>query len=288
MKVRSNQIIDIKNYYLEELAKIYNHNEALQLIKIVFEHHMGIPPNQLALHYDDRLSESEMLKIHFTIKDLLKKKPIQYVLGNTSFLEHTFDVEENVLIPRPETEELILWIMENFNQNDKIKILDIGTGSGCIAISLKKAFPNAEVSAIDKFDTPLKVASQNAIKLDADINIIKCDILNESDRNQLGQYDIIVSNPPYVKNSEKQLMHNNVLDYEPHEALFVDDNDPLIFYKEIGKFGQNHLNEEGKIFFEINEALGKDMTQLMHQLGYNSCSIKKDIFNKDRMMLIQK
>ena len=257
----------------------------------------------MALEPDIRLSESEMLKIHFAVKDLLKNKPIQYIIGETEFCELKFKVNENVLIPRPETAEMIYKIVnespslqvskspsQSQSQNSTAKsqklILDIGTGSGCIAISLAKMLPESHVYALDISEKASVVAKENAKINDANITFIQDDILTMTKTMTQTKFDIIVSNPPYVRELEKADMRDNVLKWEPHTALFVSDDNPLIFYRKILEFAKTHLNNNGEIWFEINEYLSKEMIDLCHELGFSNVKIHKDFRGKERIMAI--
>ena len=257
----------------------------------------------MALEPDIRLSESEMLKIHFAVKDLLKNKPIQYIIGETEFCELKFKVNENVLIPRPETAEMIYKIAnespslqvskspsqsqsQSSTANSQKLILDIGTGSGCIAISLAKMLPESHVYALDISEKALVVAKENAKINDANITFIQDDILTMTKTMTQTKFDIIVSNPPYVRELEKADMRDNVLKWEPHNALFVSDDNPLIFYRKILEFAKSHLKENGEIWFEINEYLSKEMIDLCHELGFSNVKIHKDFRGKERIMAI--
>ena len=287
MKVASNLVRDIKKYYREQLCSIYDYEEANSLILILLEHHFKIDRIKMAMEPDLRLSESEMLTFHFAVKDLLKNKPIQYIIGETEFCDLKFKVNENVLIPRPETSEMVYKIVNSQQStvNRHRSIIDIGTGSGCIAISLAKAFPESQVFALDVSEEALKVAKENAINNNVNVNFIHDNILNLKNIIET-KFDIIVSNPPYVRELEKAEMHNNVLEWEPHKALFVSDNDPLIFYRGILEFAKSHLKENGEIWFEINEFLGKEMTDLCHELGFSNVEIHKDFRGKERILAI--
>lgn len=301
MKVASNLVKDIRKYYCDQLCSIYDKDEANTMILILFEHYFNIDRVKMALEPDIRLSESEMLKIHFAVKDLLKNKPIQYIIGETDFCELKFKVNENVLIPRPETAEMIYKIVNEspshqvtkseFNsQKPKAKsqklILDIGTGSGCIAISLAKMLPESHVYALDISEKALVVAKENAKINDANITFIQDDILTMTKTMTQTKFDIIVSNPPYVRELEKADMRDNVLKWEPHNALFVSDDNPLIFYRKILEFAKTHLNDNGEIWFEINEYLSKEMIDLCHELGFSNVKIHKDFRGKERIMAI--
>ena len=238
---------------------------------------------------DLRLSESEMLTFHFAVKDLLKNKPIQYIIGETEFCDLKFKVNENVLIPRPETSELVYKIVERQKTKDKrqLSILDIGTGSGCIAISLAKNIHDSKVYALDISEKALDVAKENAFNNNVDVTFINDDILSLKNKIET-KFDIIVSNPPYVRELEKTEMRDNVLNWEPHNALFVSDNDPLIFYRNILEFAKNNLKQNGEIWFEINEYLGKEMTDLCKEYGFSDVEIFKDFRGKERIVKVNK
>ena len=288
MKVPSNLVKDIRNYYCEQLCSIYDRDEANAMILILFEHYFNISRVKMALEPELRLSESEMLTFHFAVKDLLKNKPLQYIIGETEFCDLKFKVNAHTLIPRPETSELVTKIIESQKPKAKSQksILDIGTGSGCIAISLAKHISDSKVYAIDISEKALETAKTNAINNNVDVTFIHDDIL--SLRNNIDtNFDIIVSNPPYVRELEKAEMRDNVLNWEPHTALFVSDNDPLIFYRNILEFAKTHLNENSEIWFEINEYLGKEMTELCKTMGFSDVEIYKDFRGKERVVLVR-
>jgi release factor glutamine methyltransferase len=239
----------------------------------------------LALNIDLLFSKEE-IQIWNVILDKLKLEiPIQYILGTTHFYGLEFKVNENVLIPRPETEELVEWIISsavNMPNFKNVKILDIGTGSGCIAISLAKNIPNAEVFAIDISDKALATAKENADLNKVNVAFTQRNILETKDLEQ--QFDIIVSNPPYVRNLEKAEIKPNVLANEPHLALFVEDNDALIFYRKIAELATKNLSPEGKLFFEINQYLGKETVELLEKMHFKNSELRKDIYGNDRMI----
>ena len=284
MKVPSNSVKDIRNYYCEQLCSIYDKDESNAMILILLEHYFNIDRVKMTLEPNLRLSESEMLKIHFAVKDLLKSKPIQYIIGETEFCDLKFKVNENVLIPRPETSEMVGIIANSHHQSAVSKILDIGTGSGCIAISLAKAFPKSQVYAMDISEEALKVAKENAINNNVNVTFIQDDILTPTQTLTQTEFDIIVSNPPYVRELEKSEMRDNILKWEPHNARFVSDDDPLIFYRKILEFASTHLNDNGEVWFEINEFLGKEMTSLCRRFGFSDVKIFKDFRDKERFM----
>ena len=218
------------------------------------------------------------------VSDLKKQKPIQYILGETEFHGLRFEVDENTLIPRQETEELVELIVGNSQKAEgrSLRVLDIGTGSGCIAISLAANIPNAEVYAIDVSEKALATAKKNAEINKVKVNFILKNILETEDLE--GQFDVIVSNPPYVRNLEKAEIKPNVLEYEPHLALFVEDNDALLFYRKIAQLAKKNLASDGKLYFEINQYLGKETIQLLEDLGFKNVMLKKDIYENNRMI----
>lgn len=291
MKTPSNSVRDCRKYYAGELEKLYGSDEANALIMILLEHYFGIDKVKIALNPELRLSESELLTLHFAVKELLKNKPVQYVTGETEFCGMRFSVNENVLIPRPETEEMVKMITNSVETRRATSIpnsiLDIGTGSGCIAISLAKLLKNSLVTAVDVSEKALEVAEKNAEANSAPVTFIKDDILNPQNPDLLnGQFDIIVSNPPYVCESEKSEMRANVLDYEPSTALFVSDHDPLVFYRKILEFAQKTLKPNGEVWFEINEKFGQEMQNLCFEKGFKNVEIIKDFRERDRIVRV--
>lgn len=271
-----------KIHFTESLSPIYDKDETENFFFLILEHLKGITRVNLALNPDLEFSEDEIQKMELYLNELKNQKPIQYLLGVTEFFGLRFDVNPNVLIPRPETEELVEWILsENKNKKD-IKILDIGTGSGCIAISLAKNL-KAEVFAFDISEEALKTAQINSDNNHTFVHFIEFDILNDVWEGE--KFDIIVSNPPYIRELEKHEIKPNVLENEPHLALFVSDENPLIFYEKITDFAKNHLSENGQLFFEINQYLGKETTEMLQQKGFTDIVLKKDIYGNDRMIL---
>ena len=289
MKMSSNLVRDCRKHYASELEKIYGSDEANALIMILLEHYFGIDRVKIAMEPKLRLSESELLTLHFAVKELLKNKPVQYIIGETEFCGMRFFVEEGVLIPRPETEEMVEMIVSSVGTRRSTSvphsILDIGTGSGCIAISLAKLLKDSVVTAVDVSGKALEIAKKNAAANDVDVRFVLDDILNPKNPELIdNQYDIIVSNPPYVCESEKVEMRANVLDYEPSTALFVSDNDPLVFYRKILQFAQKTLKPSGEIWFEINEKFGNDMKNLCFEKGFKNVEIIKDFRGKERIL----
>jgi release factor glutamine methyltransferase len=283
MKVPSNELRTIRIFYQNQLEPIYGNAEAAQLILVLIKHFFGYDRAQLALHTDIRLSESEMLKLHFAVKDLLQHKPIQYITGKTEFYGHSFLVNPGVLIPRPETEQLVDMIIKRFNQLKSISIWDLGTGSGCIAISLALALPQAKVTAFDLCEDAIDLTKVNAKRLHTTISLQQTDIL-EMRPTEKGKVDVIVSNPPYVRQSERLKMEKNVLDFEPEMALFVPDENPLLFYRAIAKLAHQSLAERGELWFEINEAFGKETAAVCNRAGFEEVQIYQDIHGRDRFI----
>ena len=280
--------IKIKEYkakFIAQLISIYDEMEAESFFYLILENQRQLRRIDLALNIDLQFSAEEILIWNAILEELKLEIPIQYILGTTHFYGLEFNVNENVLIPRPETEELVEWIISsavNIPKYKNIKILDIGTGSGCIAISLAKNIPNAQVSAIDISDKALATAKENANLNQVAVAFIQRNILETNNLEQ--QFDIIVSNPPYVRNLEKVEIKPNVLANEPHLALFVEDNDALIFYRKIAELAIKNLTPEGKLFFEINQYLGKETVELLENMHFKNIELRKDIYGNDRMI----
>jgi len=271
-------------YLLNKLRSIYPEGEASQITDWAMEKLTGSAKAERMVYKNAAITAAEEKLLQEYAGRLLTHEPVQYVLNETWFCGLRLYIDKNVLIPRPETEELVEWIISNCKfPVDELRILDIGTGSGCIAISLKRRIRKAEVWACDISEGALAVAKKNAVALGADINFLQLDFLDKTQWEQLPAFDIIVSNPPYVPVKDQNSMQKNVLDYEPHTALFVPDNDPLLFYKAIVEFGKSHLKPSGNIFCEIHENLGKEVAEIFKVEGY-SAELKKDMQQKDRMI----
>jgi release factor glutamine methyltransferase len=278
------KIKEYRKHFIQELTSMYGEGEAESFFYLILEEKQKLKRIDLALQPDLFFSEDETAIWNSILEQLKLEIPIQYLLGKTSFYGLDFEVNENVLIPRPETEELVDWILEKQKAKGKRqnqKILDIGTGSGCIAISLAKNLPNAQVFAIDVSENALATAQKNAILNEVNVTFIQQNILETLDLGH--EFDIIVSNPPYVRNLEKEEIKKNVLDNEPHLALFVEDNDALIFYKKITELAQKNLSVSGQLYFEINQYLGKEMVDLLEVMGFKDVELRKDIYGNDRM-----
>lgn len=285
MKTHSNSIRELRRHYAAMLNEIYDPNESNTIVMMLIEHYFSFNRISLALNPDLCLNDDELEKLDHAVSELMTNRPIQYVIGETEFCDMQFEVNGNVLIPRPETEELVSMIssaVKSQQSTDTFNILDIGTGSGCIAISLAKLLRNSEVTAIDISENALEVARRNALSNGVAVDFILSDIL--SNPHLTKRFDIIVSNPPYVCESEKKTMRANVLNFEPSTALFVDDNDPLIFYRHIIRFAGNNLNPNGVVWFEVNENFGEETAELCRNNGFGNAAVIKDSSGKDRFV----
>ena len=273
---------DIKQALKKQLADQYESVELGPILSILIEHVTGWDQVQQVIHKDDSISAAQQLDFETSAEALLAGRPIQYITGKTWFMGEPYNVNEQVLIPRPETEELVDWVIEYAAIKGKaLRILDIGTGSGCIAIALKKALPEAIVSAIDISTGAIKIAAANAAALKADIEWIALDILNTAFLPD--QYDVIVSNPPYIPMQEMKNMELQVTDHEPNIALFVPDEDPLMFYRTIARLAKLHLSTNGQLFFEIHYDQGDAMIALLDEMHFHA-ELRTDMFGKDRMV----
>ena len=271
----------ILTHIRQQLSAVYPDSEANAIARMVLECRFGISLLDICMGKDIQLLPKQRQDLDNIVARLSKGEPVQYVLGKAEFCGFDFSVAPGVLIPRPETEDLVDWIVADSEAKHGCSILDIGTGSGCIAISLKKLMPDAIVTAWDLSDDALRQATANARQLDADVLFEQVDVLNVTPS---AKFDIIVSNPPYICNREKAEMSDNVLSHEPHLALFVPDDDPLMFYRAIAVLGCEMLNEGGAIFFEINRAFGSETTEMLASLGYKDIELRKDRFDNDRMI----
>ena len=263
------------------IQNTYQADEARSIAQLVFKDVLGYDTIKLILNENDLLPAPLFEQLDQIAYLLNQHQPVQYILGHEEFMGMKFNVNPNVLIPRPETEELVLWIIEDHKSSKNLNIVDIGTGSGCIAISVKKNIPQANIDAIDVSKDALSIASKNAINNKVEVNFINADILVD---NLSKEYDIIVSNPPYVLDKEKSLMQKNVLDYEPHLALFVEDHNPLLFYDRIENLALKNLRKGGIIYFEINEAYANETMDLFDKSDWVNIELRKDIRGKDRMI----
>ncbi|MEI6817256.1 MAG: peptide chain release factor N(5)-glutamine methyltransferase [Bacteroidota bacterium] len=289
MSKNGNTVSDLINAFNERLKEHYPLDEISGFIRWSFDYVCNFKPADLAIKRDETIDFNELERFNNIIERLKNQEPIQYILGETMFFGLRIMVNEHVLIPRPETEELVDWIIKE-NKNDNISIIDIGTGSGCIPIALKSKMGTSlkSVLAIDVSENALVLAKKNADMNAVSIDFRKVDILDDNAWHSLPLVDLIVSNPPYITKNEMVLMERNVLDHEPHLALFVDDGDALLFYKTILEFAKNKLNDGGKIYFEINESRGEELADFIRDNYHYQTIIKKDLSGKDRMLKVVK
>jgi len=283
---------EAEQIYIETLSTLYDKQEAASLAWLSISHVCKLKRYEYLNLKDIEIPVDQYESLLIILKEIKTRRPLQYVIGETDFYGLSFKVNPSVLIPRPETEELVEWILSDTRKSkispEALKIIDIGTGSGCIPISLKFHLPEAQVYALDVSPEALHVSKQNAALNATRIHFIQDDILNPINRElKEEKFGIIVSNPPYVTESEKQHMLPNVLDYEPHLALFVPNDDPLIFYRAVAEFALKHSDKSVSLYLEINENLGRETVQLLKQMGFINIELRKDLSGKDRMIKSQ-
>lgn len=273
---------------IKQLKPVYDSDEVKNIAELVLEHITRLTRMEQLSTKKNYLTCEQLEDIDSIVERLKKNEPVQYVLGYAWFAGMKLKVNKYVLIPRPETEELVDWVVTESEKSkfksQNLRVLDVGTGSGCISVAIKKKLPQADVSAIDVCSEAIFTATENAITQETDINFLLLDFLDEEKWKELGKYNIIVSNPPYIKTSEASVMHERVKTFEPHLALFVPDNDALIFYKKLGVFASNHLLPGGCLFVEINEALAQEVASCFSHAGLKDITVKKDMQGKERMI----
>ena len=276
------------NHIVAKLSSLYGELEAQAIVCLLFEDLLGIRKTDIFTKNSDVLSKSDLIKLKYAEADLLQQIPIQHIVGFAYFMDLKIKVNKDVLIPRPETEELIQLVLNDF-KDASIRILDIGTGSGCIAISIKNKLPKANVQAIDVSEKALNLAKENAKVNGVDVEFTQIDILNEREWQKFSnqKFDVIISNPPYVTQSDKLQMQKNVLEYEPELALFVPEENPLLFYKSIAECSKRYLVPKGKIYLEINEGLANETKSLYIDSGFFNVDFLQDMMGKKRMMVIE-
>lgn len=279
-----------KRELVKSLAGIYDNREAQNIADLVIENLTDLSRTDQLKRKELALSQGQIEKLDQIVNRLRQNEPVQYILGEAWFAGLKFLVDKNVLIPRPETEEMVDWIVKDqyATGNRQISILDIGTGSGCISISLKKKLPLATVTAVDVCSEALFVAANNSIQHGTEVDFMLLDFLNRETWIQLKQYDVIVSNPPYIRSAESKEMHDRVTGFEPALALFVPDNDALIFYKAISEFGKKHLKTDGVIYVEIHESRGNELINVFREWDYSSIELRKDMQGKERLVKVNK
>jgi release factor glutamine methyltransferase len=290
MFVQTNSVQSIREYFKSRLENRFSDNEIKIIGNEVICQRLGLSPADLIGINDQLLSESDLLFFRSIVKRLLNNEPFQYIVGNAHFYGLELLSDKRALIPRPETEELVDWIRESYlNKNEILSIADICTGSGCIALAVKSLFPNAKITATDISSEALQLAKENAIKTDFEIDFKQFSALDEVEYNQKGNFqlesfDCWVSNPPYIPEEDKKQMAENVLDFEPHLALFVPDTKALIFYEKIAEMAKRYLKSKGLLFFEIHENLGQETKSLLEDLGFEEVEIRNDLQGKNRMI----
>ncbi len=277
---------EVYSRFKQELTGHYDASELTAVTQLVLSTVTGQSNARLRAYPDAELSEIQLDHIGRILQSLKNGTPVQYALGTAEFYGLSFKVTPDVLIPRPETEELVQWVLQEAGKyhNKRPAVLDIGTGSGCIAVSVKKNHAGAQVTALDISAGALEVARYNAAGNQADITFLQADILNLLPDAWVGQYDLMISNPPYVTQADKQLMHQRVTDYEPHTALFVPEDNPLLFYRAIADFALRNLVNGGLLFFEVNESLGQQTVELLQTKGFSKVELRQDLSGRDRMV----
>lgn len=283
MHIPSNKVRDIERYFHIELAGLYPDGEIKMFVRMLFEVFMGWTFTELLLHRDSTVNQSDLLRFHWAVEDLKRFRPIQYIIGWTDFCGCHIEVDENTLIPRPETEEIVQKTISLLADKPPRRILDLCTGSGCIAIALAKQWPEAEVWAIDIAESALAVAKRNADTNNVNVNFLQADILHSPLSFFNTPFSLIISNPPYVMDKERATMQRNVLDWEPQLALFVPDDDPLLFYRVIADIAGKHLEHKGCIVLEINGQLGVETEELFKNCDFKT-KIHNDFQGKTRML----
>ena len=295
------KIGEAEKHVKNQLENIYDTGEAQSIAHLTMEYVTSLSKSDRLLKKEEVLSANQLQQLRSTVERLVQHEPIQYIMNKTWFYGMELFVDKNVLIPRPETEELVAWIINDVKASGKdvfqrrpmeadetttLKILDVGSGSGCIALALKKAMPKAEVWGCDVSEEALNVARRNGSALDIRVDFQGMNFLDAAQQKHLPTVDIVVSNPPYIPYNNKEDMNPNVLEHEPHTALFVPDNDALVFYKALAQFGKHRLYKNGSIYMEIHEDLGKDVAALFEEEGYADVELKKDMQGKDRMVKV--
>ncbi len=287
MPITSNRVRDIEKYYVDSLAGIYPEGEIKMFVRMLFEDIMGWSHAELLINRDTTVNQSDLLRFYWAAEDLKRYRPIQHIVGYVDFCGCRIGVDKTTLIPRPETEEIVMSVFDKLSERPPRRVLDLCTGSGCIAIAVAKHWREAEVTAVDVSSEALAKARQNADSNNVEVRFVKKDLLEEREYRDFELYDLIISNPPYVKESERREMSRNVLDWEPECALFVSDSDPLLFYRAIAKIAETHLSADGLMVLEINEKLGEAMARLLTERGFNA-TIYNDFRGRRRSVMAKK
>lgn len=287
MPITSNRVRDIEKYYVDSLAGIYPEGEIKMFVRRLFEDIMGWGHAELLINRDTTVNQSDLLRFYWAAEDLKRYRPIQHIVGYVDFCGCRIGVDNTTLIPRPETEEIVMSVFDKLSERPPRRVLDLCTGSGCIAIAVAKHWREAEVTAVDVSSEALAKARQNADSNNVEVRFVQKDLLEEREYRDFELYDLIISNPPYVKESERREMSRNVLDWEPERALFVSDSDPLLFYRAIAKIAETHLSADGLMVLEINEKLGEAMARLLTERGFDA-TIYNDFRGRQRSVMAKK
>ena len=287
MPITSNRVRDIEKYYVDSLAGIYPEGEIKMFVRRLFEDIMGWGHAELLINRDTTVNQSDLLRFYWAAEDLKRYRPIQHIVGYVDFCGCRIGVDNTTLIPRPETEEIVMSVFDKLSERPPRRVLDLCTGSGCIAIAVAKHWREAEVTAVDVSSEALAKARQNADSNNVEVRFVQKDLLEEREYRDFELYDLIISNPPYVKESERREMSRNVLDWEPERALFVSDSDPLLFYRAIAKIAETHLSADGLMVLEINEKLGEAMARLLTERGFDA-TIYNDFRGRRRSVMAKK
>jgi release factor glutamine methyltransferase len=272
------------NQHCTEIRSFFGENEAIHVLRKMAEHICDAAYSRIN---NNEISQEDIYIANRMVEELKQGRPLQYIVGEAWFYKYPFKVNEAVLIPRPETEELVEWILSCIVKTN-LSLLDIGTGSGCIPITIKKEKPETHITSLDISRQALAIAEENARQLNTEIKFLTLDFLNESSWVDLNKYDLIVSNPPYIPVNEKETLSVNVRNHEPHQALFVPGNQPLLFYEKIAKFGKEYLNDQGLIFLELHQDYAYETKKLFEEFGYKNVELRKDISGNDRMLKVCK
>jgi release factor glutamine methyltransferase len=286
MFVTSNRLSDIKTYYHSKLASLFSENEINLMVKYLTIKRLEISDVEYINSSNNLLSESDLLYFNFALKRLLKNEPFQHIIGDVEFYGLELNSDARALIPRPETEELVDWVLESLDENSFLEIADLCAGSGCIALALKSKLPNSEIIAAELSEDAIALIEENCLKTNLRVIPMKMDVLIDEGYTdfEANSFDCWVSNPPYIPHKDKEMMSENVLDFEPHMALFVEDNDPLIFYIKLAENARKYLKNDGLLFFEIHEDYSQEMLDMLQQKGFVNIELRKDLQGKARMM----
>lgn len=289
MFVQGNTFRDVKRYFNDRLKGSFSDTELQLMLKTIVVKILNINDLEFLLNKETlRFSESELLEIRSVVLRLLEAEPFQYIVGETEFYGIIFKTDKRALVPRPETEELVSWVADHYKDMTNISVVDLCAGTGCIGIALKKIIPNGKVALVELSSQSIELIEENVKNIGVEVSVFTGDVLDSELYSNFSELDCIVSNPPYIPNSDKKLMGKNVLNFEPEMALFVEDEDPLLFYRQIAKNGLSSLKSGGRIFYEIHENFGSEVVDLLKSIGFVNIELRKDLQGRDRMVVAQK